>query len=83
MISEKAFFEKLCADIAAENAAIQKVEEVNAAKDTYTRAEVDALIMEKMKEMKGELNNGGEEGTGSGETGESGEAGEEGGAENE
>ena len=83
MISEKAFFEKLCADIAAENAAIQKVKEVNAAKDTYTRAEVDALIMEKMKEMKGELNNGGEEGTGSGETGESGEAGEEGGAENE
>ena len=91
MISEEKFFNELMKDTAEFDAAAgigsQEQEQPEIDKDTYTRAEVDALIAEKIKEvMEGEKNNGNkEEGSGAAAgaagTDEEG-AGEEGGKEN-
>ena len=91
MISEEKFFDELMKDTAEFDAAAgigsQEQEQQETDKDTYTRAEVDALIAEKIKEvMEGEKNNvNKEEGNraAAGAAGTDGEgAGEEGGKEN-
>ena len=80
MLSSDYLMGELINDIEAENAAgaaLDEPQQIDTNKDTYTRAEVDALIMEKMKELKGEMNNGSsegsEEGTGTEEGGNSNE----------
>ena len=55
MISETKFFEELMKDITPAEAP------AGADKETYTRAEVDALIMEKIKEVKEAFEYGREE----------------------
>lgn len=77
MLSSDYLMGELIKDIEAENAAgtaLDDPQPIDTNKDTYTRAEVDALIMEKMKELKGEMNNdsseeGSNEGTGTEEGG--------------
>lgn len=64
MLSSDYLMGELIKDIEAENAAgaaLDEPQQIDTNKDTYTRAEVDALIMEKMKELKGEMNNGSSE----------------------
>lgn len=58
MISEAKFFEQMCSDIEAEKAAAAATSGEVPDKDTYTRAEVDALIMDKIKEFKEDFNDG-------------------------
>ena len=55
MISEAKFMEELMKDITPAEAP------AGSDTETYTRAEVDALIMEKIKEVKEEFENGGRE----------------------
>jgi hypothetical protein len=57
MISESKFFEQMCSDIEAEKAAAAAASGEAPEKDTYTRAEVDALIMDKIKEFKEDFGN--------------------------
>lgn len=91
MISEEKFFDELMTDTAEFDAAAgigsREQEQPETDKDTYTRAEVDALIAEKIKEvMEGEKNNGNkEEGSGAaaGAAGTEEQEGNEGGKENE
>lgn len=87
MISEEKFFDELMKDTAEFDATAgigsQEPEQQETDKDTYTRAEVDALIAEKIKEvMEGEKNNVNKE-EGSGAAGTDGSGAEEGGKENE
>lgn len=58
MISEAKFFEQMFSDIEAEKAAAAAASGEVPEKDTYTRAEVDALIMDKIKEFKEDFSNG-------------------------
>lgn len=58
MISETKFFEQMCKDIEAEKTAAAAASGEVPEKDTYTRAEVDALIMDKIKEFKEDFSNG-------------------------
>lgn len=91
MISENIFFEELIKDVEAHDAEMSAAaagpdQETAGDKDTYTRAEVDALIAEKVKEiMEGEKNNDNEEesGAAAGAAGTRDEAGKERGKENE
>ena len=83
MMSTDKLMSEMLNDIAAETAAAAAAdpETPPEEKDTYTRAEVDALILEKMKELKEGATNGNKE-EGSGADGADG-AGAEGGEENE
>lgn len=70
MISEAKFFEQMCSDIEAEKAAAAATSGEAPEKETYTRAEVDAIIMEKVKELKEDFSNvNTEEGNTGSETG--------------
>ena len=84
MLSSDYLMDEMIKDIEAENAAgaaLDNAQQIDTNKDTYTRAEVDALIMEKMKELKGEMNNGCNEGSEEGSN--EGTGTEEGGNDNE
>ena len=81
MLSSDYLMDELIKDIESETAAaLDDKQPIDTSKETYTRAEVDALIMEKMKELKGEMNNGSNEGS---EEGSNEGSGEEGGNDNE
>lgn len=60
MLSNDKFIDEFLKDFPAPNEE-QATEGETGDKDTYTRAEVDALIMEKIKEFKEGLNNGSNE----------------------
>lgn len=90
MMSENKFFDELMKDVEAHDAAMSAAaagddQETAGDKDTYTRAEVDALIAEKIKEvMEGNENGESKDNVGNAGNGTDGNsAGSEGGKENE
>lgn len=84
MMSTDKLMSEILNDIAAETAAAAAAdpETPPEEKDVYTRAEVDALILEKMKELKEGITDGNKENEGSRADG-AGTGAEEGGQENE